>query len=74
MTSLTIAVDYRHAGYDTAHISDVETLLDNVKKDVRVGKKYKKMTLSDFIKWLELGVTPYQFKKLCALNLGEVYQ
>lgn len=74
MTSLTIAVDYRYAGYDTALMPDVETLLDNVKKDSRVGKKYKKITLPEFIKWLELGVTPFQFKKLCALSLGEVYQ
>lgn len=74
MTPLTVAIDYRFDRYDTMRIDDVESLFANAKKDARVGDKYKKMVLSDFIKWLELGVTPKQFQKLDLLRFGEIAQ
>ena len=55
-------------GYSTIIVNNIENLYEKMKKNPRVGNKYKQMALWKFIEWIEHGITPKQFYKLQLLN------
>jgi hypothetical protein len=67
MESLRVTV-LRDNDYDSFVILDLENFLMHLKKDSKIGEKYKRMDAGEFRQWVEDGITPKQFEKLRALN------
>lgn len=54
--------------FESFIIIDILSLLNKINNDSKICKKYKNMTPDSFIKWIDDGLTYFQFRKLQDLN------